>query len=257
MFFILSKLISAFLKPVVWFVLLLAWAFLTKNEKKRRQILRGCFWLFFFLTNPLFSNFVFKSWEARPVPMTSLRDTFDVGIVLGGYSSFNSEMFDDRLNLNIAGNRLIDAVVLYKKGLIKKILITGGDGELLGKNVSEADMTLPFLKTLGIPDSDIILESKSRNTRENAVFTKVVLEKMGLGQARCLLITSAFHVPRASAIFKKVGLDFTAFPAHFFSERFEWKASATILPDRMGLYKWELFIKEWIGYAVYWTQGYL
>ncbi|NJN34333.1 MAG: hypothetical protein HC817_08865 [Saprospiraceae bacterium] len=52
--------------------------------------------------------------------MTSLRDTFDVGIVLGGYSSFNSEVFDDRLNLNIAGNRLIDAVILYKKRIDKK-----------------------------------------------------------------------------------------------------------------------------------------
>ncbi|NJN34334.1 MAG: YdcF family protein [Saprospiraceae bacterium] len=86
----------------------------------------------------------------------------------------------------------------------------------MGKEVSEAAMTLPFLKTLGMPDSDIVLETKSRNTRENAILTKVILDKMGFGQARCLLITSAFHVPRASAIFKKVGIRFSVFPAHFF-----------------------------------------
>ena len=257
MFFILSKILYFIIQPIVWLVGFLGYAYFTKNQQKRRLILRGLFWGVVLLTNPLFSNRIFHAWEYPAVPMQNMRDTCDIGIVLGGFSAFDVYPSADRLNFNASVNRLTDAVALYKKGLVKKLLITGGDGRLVGKSVNEADATLTYLMNLGIAQNDILIENNAKNTRENAVFSKVLLEKNGLANAKCLLITSAFHTRRAMGCFKKVGIHFQPFPAHFIAERLEWNASSTFMPDNKAFSNWEIFLKEWVGYGVYWLQGYI
>ena len=257
MFFVLSKILFFIIQPIVWLIALLGWANFTKNLQKRQRILRALFWGVVLITNPFLSNRVFHAWEYPVVPIESLRDTFDVGIVLGGFSTFDVYTPPDRLNFNTAANRLSDAIILYKKGLIKKILLTGGNGKLIGHNLNEADETLKFLNQLGINKDDILIENKSKNTRENAIFTKELLDENGFSKAKCLLITSAFHQRRSIGCFKKVGLDFQPFPAHFIAEKLQWDFYSTILPDRKAFENWEMFIKEWIGYAVYWMQGYI
>lgn len=257
MFFVLSKILYFIIQPIVWFVGFLGFAYFTKNQQKRRLILRGLFWGIILLTNPFLSNRIFHAWEYPAVPMQSMRDTFDVGIVLGGFSAFDVYPSTDRLNFNSSVNRLTDAVVLYKKGLVKKLLITGGDGRLVGKSVNEADATLTYLMDMGIAQNDILIENNAKNTRENAVFSKVLLEKNSLANAKCLLITSAFHMRRSMGCFKKVGINFQPFPAHFIAERLEWNASSTFMPDNKAFWNWEIFIKEWVGYGVYWLQGYI
>ena len=257
MFFALSKILYFFIKPIVWLVFFIGRALWTKNDLRRRKILRGCLWFALLFTNPFLSNRIFHAWEWPAVPMTSVRDTFDVGIVLGGFSDFGGYNYEDRLNFNPAVNRLTDAVVLYKKGLVKKLLISGGDGKLFGEKISEAVVTRQFLLDIGIKNEDILTEEKSRNTRENALFSKDLLEKQGYNSPKCLLITSAFHTRRSKGCFDKVGLNTTAFPAHFYAARLESGAETYIVPDKWAFVKWEAFIKEWIGYAVYWVQGYV
>jgi uncharacterized SAM-binding protein YcdF (DUF218 family) len=257
MFFALSKLLYFIIQPIVWLVVLVSWAYFTKNDKKRRSILRGCFWLVILMTNPFLSNRVYRAWEYPEVSMASLKDTFDVGILLGGYSDFEVYPAFDRLNYNHAANRFSETLLLYKRGIIKKILLTGGDGRLIGERLNEADKAKALLLQLGVPEFDILMENQSSNTRENAVFSKVVLEKQGLLHSKILLITSAFHMKRAMGCFKKVGIDFTPFPAHFFANRLQWDTLSTITPDSKAFFKWEKFMKEWIGYGVYWLQGYI
>jgi uncharacterized SAM-binding protein YcdF (DUF218 family) len=257
MFFALSKIFFFFIKPIVWFVFFVGKTLWTKNDFRRRKILRGCLWFVILFTNPFISNRVFYAWEWEAVPMTSMRDTFDVGIVLGGYSDFGGYNYQDRMNFNPAVNRLTDAIVLYKKGFVKKLLISGGDGKLFGEKISEAVQTRQFLLDLGIKNEDILTEENSRNTRENALFTKDLLEKQGYLNPKCLLITSAFHMKRSKGCFDKVGLNTTAFPAHFYASRVQGGAETYLVPDKWAFVKWEAFIKEWIGYGVYWLQGYI
>ena len=257
MFFASSKILYFIIQPIVWLVGSLFWALFRKDPFKRHRILRGVFWGLVLLTNPFLSNRVFHAWEYPAVDISTMQDTFDVGVVLGGYCEFDVYPNKDRLNLSDAVNRLSDAVVIYKKCIIKKILLTGGDGRLLGEKVNESDNVLAFLLTLGIPESDILVENKSKNTRENAVFTKNLLENKGLKDAKCLLITSAFHMRRSIGCFNKTGLNFIPFPAHFVAQRIQADMKSTILPDPLMLWKWEVFIKEWIGYGVYWLQGYV
>ena len=257
MFFVLSKILFFIIQPIVWLVGLLGWSYFTKNSEKKVKILRGIFWMVLLLTNPFLSNRVFHAWEYPALSLGSMKDTFDVGIVLGGYSDFDGYAINDRLNFNEASNRFQDAYVLYKKGIIKKILITSGSGALLGDKINEADMSKIALLQYGVPETDILIENQSMNTRENAVFTKTFLEKQGLAQSKLLLITSAMHMRRSIGCFKKVGLNFTPFSAHFFASRLQWNMESTILPDNKAFSRWEKFLKEWVGYVVYWLQGYI
>jgi uncharacterized SAM-binding protein YcdF (DUF218 family) len=255
MFFILSKVLFFIIQPIVWLVGLLGWALLTKSQKKRARILRGAFILTLIATNPLLMHTTFRQYETPPVQMDSMRDTADVCIVLGGFANFDVPAHD-RLNFRPAANRLMDAIVLYKKGLIKKLLITGGDGNLVGKQYAEAALTEPFLLTMGIRKEDILLESVSRNTHENALFSKQMMDSLHINAQKMLLITSAFHMPRSLACFRKVGLQTTAFPAHFVGEEPSWKADYWLIPEPLAFFYWEQIIKEWVGYGVYWLKGY-
>jgi uncharacterized SAM-binding protein YcdF (DUF218 family) len=256
MFFILSKLLFFLTLPSVWLMGLLIWALRTRNDVRCRQILRTTLGLTILMTNPLFSNAVFNAWEAKPVSITTLKDTFDIGIVLGGFGKFEVHPYKDRFNFNHAANRLSDAMVLYKKGIIKKIMISGGDGRITGAKIDESNAAGNYLKSLGIPDSAIILEGKSRNTFENAQFCKQIIDKIN-PQPRILLITSAFHIRRAEGCFRKMGFHFTSFPAHFVAERLQWDGNSTIEPDDLNFKKWNIFVKEWLGFVVYWVKGYI
>lgn len=257
MFFAISKILYFIIQPIIWLIIGIGRAFFKKNSFRRFRILRGVFWGLIIFTNPFLANRVFHTWETPATPVSSLRDTFDVGIVLGGYSEFSVYPIHDRLNVSFAANRLLDAVVLYKKGHIKKILLTGGDGKLIGDKINEANQVLPFLLTLGIPSVDILIENQSKNTYENAIFSKRVLEMNGLQQSKCLLITSAFHMRRSIGCFKKANINFEPFCAHFMAERVQVDMRSTIFPDPMLLWKWEVFIKEWVGYIVYKLKGYI
>jgi uncharacterized SAM-binding protein YcdF (DUF218 family) len=188
--------------------------------------------------------------------MSALRDTFDIGIVLGGFSNFDVTT-DDRLNFNSAANRLTDAVVLYKKGIVKKLLISGGDGNLLVKKSPEAEKTEPFLLYMGVRQEDILLESRSRNTHENALYSKELIDSQHIKSDRILMITSAYHTPRALGCFKKVGLNVQAFPAHFIGKTPNWGTNYWLKPDSDAFDHWEAIIKEWVGYVVYSAKGYI
>jgi uncharacterized SAM-binding protein YcdF (DUF218 family) len=257
MFFILSKLLHFLVHPLNWFIFIFGYALLTKKATRRFKLLRGGFWLYVILTNPLIFNRVGYWWECPPTAMSSLKDTFDVAVVLGGFSNLNTYATDERLNLNQAGNRLTDAVQLYKKGLVKKILVTGGDGKLFGKSSKEATAAEPFLLSMGVQPDAILLESESRNTYENALFTKQLLEKQAVMPHKIFLITSAYHIYRSVACFRKIGLDVTPFSAHFEAETLSWQPSKWLIPNNKNFYRWEHLFKEWIGCIAYKIKGYI
>jgi uncharacterized SAM-binding protein YcdF (DUF218 family) len=256
MFFILSKLLYILIKPTAWLIFALYWLLCTKNEQKRRKRLIGLLVAVLVMTNPLLSNRVFHAWEWAEVPMESLKTSFEVGIVLTGFSDIDTYASNDRLNFKNGANRLTDAVVLYKRGIIKKILITGGYADLTGETINEADLADTFLQQVGIPKEAIYIENQSRNTRENAVFTKLVLEKLNI-HSPCLLITSASHMCRSVACFQKIGMDVVAFPCNFVAQRLQGKAGSLIIPSDDAFVNWKVFVKEWIGWVVYKWQGYI
>ena len=256
MFFLLSKLLAFLLKPLDLIGFLAIYALWTKNQKYRRRALIGLLTLFVVSTNPWLINACARAWEIGRVRPQDIRQPYDVGILLGGYVDFEANAPDSVLAVS-RGNRLLTALALYKTGKVKRLLLSGGSSRLMGQVAeSEAAAAAAYLRQVGVPDSAILLESNSRNTYENARFSKALLDSL-LPGAHCLLITSAWHLRRAEACFVKTGLDCQPFGTDYFSQKTNGNVLRWLEPDWQAIMKWECLVKEWIGWWAYDWKGYV
>ena len=136
-------------------------------------------------------------------------DAPDGIIVLGG--DISPAMFEQRGVLATTGARLTEAVALARRFPLAQIVFTGGSSNLFGKSIPEAEAAERFLAAMGVPSGRTTFEARSRNTSENAMLTRdLVSPKPG---ERWLLVTSAFHMPRAMGAFRHAGFDVIAWPA--------------------------------------------
>lgn len=253
MFFILSKILYYLVMPATFIGGTLIYALLTKKEKRKKIALYSCLTLFLFFGNEWITNKFFVWWEPEPVLFSKVNN-YELAIVLTGVTS-SDRAPHDRVYFQKGADRLLHTVQLYKMGKIKKILITGGSGRVTGAIISEAiDMKMVFL-ICGVPDSVLIIEQKSRNTHENALFSKKIIDSLGL-KGNKLLITSAFHMPRSKACFDKVGLKTDIFPTDYFGGTTTNTPDVWLVPKEKALCGWNILIREWVGYVMYKLMGY-
>ncbi|KRT16242.1 hypothetical protein ASU31_08680 [Pedobacter ginsenosidimutans] len=243
MIFILSKILLFLIKPIVWIFVLLIFAIASKNPKKRKRYLICILIIFFFFSNGFIVGKIINSYEAD-YPRAA---KFDVGIVLGGFSGLNKR--NNEIAFNWAGDRLFQAIALYKKGQIKQILLSGGSANLINQKIKEADLAIQYLKLIGIPDSAILIENQSRNTIENARYSLALIAKSN-PKAKILVITSAWHIPRTKLIFDKQAKQKIEYYPTNFSGDTEFELSDFIIPNASALGAWEMLFKEWIGLTV-------
>jgi uncharacterized SAM-binding protein YcdF (DUF218 family) len=158
--------------------------------------------------------------------------------------------------LNEAAERLVEAAMLARRFPEAKIAFSGGDAGILYKSSSEAKGAESLLTALGVPEDRLILEDESRDTYENAQFLKDKLTRDGdLGPGkRWLLITSAYHMPRAMGAFRQAGFDIEAWPVDY---RTRGVADLTRPFDKVseGLRRVDVATREWIGLMAYWLTG--
>ncbi len=250
MFFILSKTIGLLTKPLTWLIVLMLLAVFWRKPKLKRFSLIASLIILLVFTNPLVINVALKNWEPTPVAIETL-PTYDIGIVLGGFARYLPG--SDNIELTDAGDRLWQTVSLYKQGKIKKILISGGGAE---ETKSEAAAVYDVLIAMGIPNSAILAETNSRNTRENAVFSAELIAKKHPG-ATCVLVTSALHMKRSIGCFRKVGLNPDAFPAEHITRYDKVYWAEWLRPEPSAFKNWDRIINEWVGIVVYKLQGYI
>lgn len=259
MFYFFSKTLNYFLTPAGWLVAALLLAFFTKKPVRRRRLVGvalGIFWLF---GNSVLTNELALRWEYDPAPVPT-DSTVAVAVLLtGGIIHTLKDLPDDRFLLGREGDRAGQALYLYKMGAVRKILISGGVGDLpfQRRNVSdEGQMAARFLVVAGVRPADIILENKSRNTHENARFSARMLRDR-FGTNRCVLVTSATHMRRAMACFRKENVQPTPFSAVFLSTRRSFEPGDYLLPHEPTFADSFFLIREMAGYAVYWVVGYV
>jgi uncharacterized SAM-binding protein YcdF (DUF218 family) len=150
--------------------------------------------------------------EAR-YPRTELTTPPACMIVLGG--AFDIEVTAGRggMEMNQAADRFIEAARLARLYPQSKILVSGGDGSFSGDYKGDADLSPAYFQSMGVDPSRIIRETASRNTAENVGETRTLLAANQL--ADCLLITSAYHMPRAKALFDAEGLNVVPWPSDY------------------------------------------
>ena len=151
--------------------------------------------------------------EDRFPPYRSLQAQVDGIIVAGGI--VNPVLTVDRGQVSIGGGaeRLFAMAALAKKYPQAKLIFTGGSGTLLHQDKKEAHFVGPLLDQLGVAPGRVIFEDQSRNTAENVTFS-LPLAKPKAGET-WLLVTSAFHMPRAVGAFRKAGWDVTPYPVDY------------------------------------------
>lgn len=175
-------------------------------------------------------------------------------IVLGGGVETGLTRARGQIVVNDAGERQVAMADLARRYPAARIVFSGGSGSLSGDAMSEAEAIGLHADALGLPRTRLIQEDRSRNTRENATFTADKIQpKPG---ERWLLVTSAWHMPRAVGCFRKVGFAVTAYPVDYRTggpldaARFNAFASS-------GLVLLDLVAKEWVGLVAYRLAGYV
>ena len=254
-FFLLSKLLDIVLLPALWLVALLVAALLTRRPARRRKLLQITLLLFVLGTNGGLSNEALLAWELPPVTLTALPHRADAAILLTGITSVGKSPHD-RAYLHEGADRLTNALWLWRAGRVRHILVSGGSGAMLKKAHTEAADLITLLHLAGVPDSVIIKEDRSRNTRENALFTKQILAARPELDT-LILVTSAFHQRRALGCFAEVGLHPQPFPAGFLSTDRAATPDYWLMPNVDALSRWSQLLHEIAGYLIYKALGYL
>jgi len=242
MFFILSKILSFLIKPVIWIFILLV--FILKEKAKKSIYL--LLFVFYFFSNSYIVDSVSKQWEINPKNISDLSSNYKYGIVLGGFSSYNKDV--KHIDFNEFSDRLITAIELYNLQKIDTILISGGNGLLINDGMKESEWTYNFLLNFGIDSNRIIIENRSRNTMENASYTADIIND---NKETSLLITSAVHMRRAKMCFSKNNITVDVFTTDNTSSDILLTFDYLLIPNSVALKKWEFLIHEWIGFMIY------
>lgn len=254
MFFPVSKIVWFVLSPVNLAILLAALAaflaFTRFARFGRRLGAVAMLGLLLMSFSPL-PRIVIRPLENRFPQQDAAKEPVAGIIVLGGAIG----VARGDVVMNYAAARMTKAVELARLHPEAKLVFTGGSANLLSKVIeTEADGARLLFEGLGLPPERLIMEDKSRNTRENASFTRLLVDpKPG---ERWLLVTSAWHMPRAMGVFRKAGFLVEAFPVDYLSEN---EPADFIRPYReasRGLDIAEDGFKEWVGLLAYWAAGY-
>ncbi len=254
---LLIKLLTQLVYPLDLSVALLLLAFLLLLVRFRRLgmvlILLSVSWLWFW-SAPVTADRVRGSLEHAypPVSLDKLPSA-DAIVVLGGGMA-TTEPPRLHPDLGLAADRVWHAARLHKAGKAPIVVLSGGPGWARKEDKQpESEAMGVFLEDLGVPKSDIVLESESRNTYENALYTKRLLDARG--KKTILLVTSALHMRRAKAIFDSFGLE--VIPAATDYEIPDEPKPVPLLwmPDAISLDGGSRALKEYLGLAAFHIRG--
>jgi uncharacterized SAM-binding protein YcdF (DUF218 family) len=185
-------------------------------------------------------------------PRPALPDRIDGIVVLGGGFEGAINLVRGGYEMNSGGDRFVETAVLARRFPEARVVVSGGIGALVLNGETDAATALRLLTALGVSRDRITLESRSRDTYENAVFTKqLVTAKPG---AVWLLVTSAYHMPRAKALFDKAGFPVLPWPVDY---RTSGREGFSLFADNPvdALQTTTVAIREWIGLFAYWLTG--
>jgi uncharacterized SAM-binding protein YcdF (DUF218 family) len=247
MFFILSKILDFLLQPLCWIFLLLGFAYFTRFSKRLIAITIA---LLLVMTNGWFVNQCYLAYET---PQTPLKKPYQWCIILGGGMIRSGEGY----RTGETADRFVQPLLLYKKGMVKKLLITGGNVNIKSLKIDdtqESKKVKEVLIAMGVAEKDIYLEENARNTHENATYTKKMLAPYLAEEM--VLVTSAMHMPRAKACYIKEGFSVVVYPADIKKKDTPSGILDLVIPQERNLSKFAELIREMAGFVIYKVVGF-
>ncbi|MCO7176104.1 YdcF family protein [Sporolactobacillus kofuensis] len=205
------KFIYRFLLPPGLFVLVFALASFVLLRKKQRfgHLIGGMTLLMYLATIPLTGSLLIHPLENRYLPPAHPKG--DVLVMLGGGATLDTPDMNGKGQLSgDAANRLLTTYRLYKQTKLP-IILSGG--KVYPDSGIEAEIGKRQLVALGVPKNKVIVEKKSITTKTNARNTKTILDHQHF--VHPILVTSAFHMPRAVMTFNKLNVKVTPYPTDY------------------------------------------
>jgi|SRR5690554_6065909 len=250
MILILSKIVYFFITPLTWLIIaILAWIF-AKSKRIKKYAKVAALVIILLFSNTFLYKETLRLWEVPAVSKNNV-EHHDVGLVLGGMFEYDNSV--NRLSIRRGGDRIWQAIDLYKAKKISKICIIGKHGNVVDKGLDEAVQLKKQLVAWGIPAIDVITESESRNTYENAKFTAALFQQSYPHFDSFLLITSARHMKRAKTSFEKFEMQVTPFSTdQYVGDKRYYTWDEFIIPSSDTFNGWFGLIKEMVGYVGYW-----
>nr|WP_319398606.1 YdcF family protein [uncultured Carboxylicivirga sp.] len=240
--------------PFNWALILFIIAQVLKNRRIKKYLRISAFSILLLFSNTAFFQYVCSAWEEQfPIPSLNSDQPYNI-VVLGGYSSMNEE--SQQISFNHAADRLLNALPILFLNPDNKIVLSGGSANIYFDETPESAYIINYLKSINISKDKILVEDKSRNTYENALFTTKLLQDSHLEQP-IILVTSAFHMYRANACFNKQGMKVIPYPTQPLRSLTPLKPLDYFTPSLNTLNTWPTLIKEWVGIIIYKIRSYV
>ncbi|MGE5418097.1 MAG: YdcF family protein [Acidobacteriota bacterium] len=241
----IKKIIYSFIAPpgiIILFMLLFSlWLYKKRKEKRGAAWLLFLSFVFYIASTPLLGDFLLHSIEYRYIP--PLNPSGDVIIMLGGGAVQGSRDVDGVGSLSgSAASRLLTAYQLHQRLRIP-VIVCGG--QVFSDTANEAEIAQRKLISLGMSSKMIIMENTSRNTAENADNTKDILLRHKFG--RPILVTSAYHMPRAVSNFERIGIKVEPYPTDYCTGTDVGIYANKMAPSAGGLSATDAAVHEYLG----------
>jgi len=264
MFIFLSKLLPLFVYPLgLAFLLLLLAVLSSANRKLSMAYIILALAILWLSSTTGVSNLMARSLEWRYKPPEEI-PTGEAIVLLGGGTE-PAIYPRPGVEINGAGDRVLYAAQLYKDGKAPIILLSGGEITWLNDgSATPAEDMAKILSSIGVPSEAMIIEDRSRNTYENALYAKELLGEKGIN--KILLVTSAMHMPRSVALFEAQDFEVTPLPVDYSvveNQSAESQDSIfitkilNIIPNASNLALTTNALKEYLGTFIYQLQGWL
>jgi uncharacterized SAM-binding protein YcdF (DUF218 family) len=255
MFFIVSKTLAFLALPsnLLFILALFGFALLATRYRRagRRLATVGLVLLAVIGFSPI-GHLLLRVLDHRFPRWDAARGAPDGIVVLGGAISPDASQDSSEPVVGGSAGRIFALAKLARQFPSARIVYTGGNSDLIPNGPAEAMFVAPLLDQFGVARDRVLLESGSRNTAENATMTRdLVKPKTG---ERWLLVTTAWHMPRAIGCFRRAGFNVEAYPV----DRDSRSIAAALTPSRTfagGLHQTDQAVHEWIGLVAYWLSG--
>ena len=186
------------------------------------------------------------------VPLPQPSDDIAGIIILGGFEDGWVSAGRPSLAVNEAAERLTEGMLLAKRWPNAKLVYTGGVGGLLAGGTDAATPISQYLQSMGLSQERLVLDPQARNTFENAIYTRELLKPSK--KDTWVLVTSAFHMPRAMGVFRKAGFNVTPACVDFRTRDYRdlYRLFGRVSD---GLKRADRAVREWLGLIWYWLMG--
>lgn len=236
--------------------MILLLSLLPRFAAKRRKMALMILAIFYLTGHSVLINELCLLWEPAPLVVsdtTQLVPASKVCVILGGYSGFDHTR--NRVGFTEASERLFYPLQNILNHRIDTVILTGGSASIVMKKYYESNHIAKYLKGYGVNGNRIFIDAKSRNTYENAVETKKILDALKITEP-VLLVTSAFHMRRSMGCYEKAGVKYIAYPVHYLGNATrDYNLEAWLIPSTGAMSTFQTLLREVVGMISYKITG--